>query len=73
MTLWFYNFAKKNEQKKKIRCLSEKKKKTRKTKQCYHNDISRWKRDNFSSAVEFTRGLFEKDIKREKFKIDLIN
>ena len=30
MTLWFYNFAKKNEQKKKIRCLSEKKKKQEK-------------------------------------------
>ena len=27
----------------------------RKIKQCYHNDICRLKRDNFSSEVEITR------------------
>ena len=33
------------------------KKNRRKMKQCYHNDISRLKRDNFSSEVEITRKI----------------
>ena len=29
----------------------------RKTKQCYHNNICRWKRDSFSSEVKILRGI----------------
>ena len=29
-----------------------------KSKQCYHDDICRWKRDSFSSEFKITRGHF---------------
>ena len=42
------------------------KKYRQKTKQCYHNDICRCKRDSFSSEVEITRGIvWIKILKRE--------
>ena len=33
------------------------KKNRKESKQCYNNDICRWKRDSFSSEVEITRGI----------------
>ena len=58
-TFGFTVFLKKGQKKKRKWYLSNwKKKKNRgKTKQCYHDDICRWKRGSFSSKVEITRGI----------------
>ena len=50
------------------------KKRRRKRKQCYHNDVCRWKRDIFFSEVEITRGIvWIKIFKQKNFKNDLMN
>ena len=59
------------------------KKKRRIRKQCYHNDICRWKKEYFcrcrffSSEAEITRGIvcikIYKDTKIENFKKDPMN
>ena len=41
----------------------------RKTKQRYHDDICKWKRDSFPSDVEIRRGIFLK----ENFQKELMN
>ena len=42
-------------------------KKQKKTKQCYHNDICRWKRDRFSSEVKIIRGIVSIKILKKRF------
>ena len=49
-------------------------KKKRKTKQCYREDICRWNRGRFSNKVENDQGnRLNKDIKKENFEKDLMN
>ena len=49
-------------------------KKNRKTKQCYREDICRWNRGRFFNEVENYQGnRLNKDIKKENFKKDLMN
>ena len=49
-------------------------KKNRKIKQCYREDICRWNRGRFSNKVENYQGnRLNKDIKKENFKKDLMN
>ena len=49
-------------------------KKNRKTKQCYREEICRWNRGRFSNKVENYQGnRLNKDIKKENFKKDLMN
>ena len=55
-TLWVYSFIKKLAKENKKMILSEEKNR-KKAKQCYHNNIYRWKMDRFSSEVEITRGI----------------
>ena len=72
-TLWFYSFFK-NGQKKIRRWYLSVEKNRKKAKQCYHNDICRWKRDSFSSEVEITRGIvWIKISKKQNFKKDLMD
>ena len=54
-TLWFYNFIEKIGKKKKVTPVEGRYR--RKTKQCYHNDICRWKKDSVPTEVETTRGI----------------
>ena len=54
-TLWFYNFINKMGKRKNEDDAFLSKETGEKTKQCYHNDICRWKRKSFSSEVEITR------------------
>ena len=42
---------------KKRRSDTSEEKSRRKTKQCYHNGICRWKRDRFSNEVEIKMGI----------------
>ena len=50
------------------------KKNRMKTKQCYHNNACRWKRDSFSSEVEITKGiLWIKICKKRILKKVLMN
>ena len=43
------------------------KKSRRKAKQCYHNDICRWKRDSFSDELEISVGIVCIKISKKKY------
>ena len=38
-----------------------------------NRDICRWKKESFTSKVEITRNLLNKDIKKENFKKNLMD
>ena len=54
---WFYNFINKIGKNKEDDDNFLRKKSRRKAKQYYHNDICRWKKDNFSNEVKITGGI----------------
>ena len=67
-TLWFYNLLKKIGKRKTEDDTFLRKRNRRKTKQCYHNDICRWKRDSPSNEVKITTGIARKHVKNKFLK-----